>query len=156
MTIFPKFLRAEIRNTGFSSETTIPEISSETTIFGLVLGYVGLRRVRSEGPLGLRREFPAVETALPPRRCRCSPGRQTREFQNRRLTRDSWVPPRRCPGPVKKIRKTENPLPRGSRAPSFHSRFRNRRLTRDFRNRRLIRDSHIPSPIFRKQIPEKS
>ena len=31
-----------------------------------------------------------------------------------------------------------------------------RRLTRDSRNRRLTRDSRIPSPFFRKHIPEKS
>ena len=30
-TIFPEFLREKIRDTGISSETTIPEISSETT-----------------------------------------------------------------------------------------------------------------------------
>ena len=48
-TIFPEILRAKIRNTGISSETTIPGISSETT-------------------------FPAVEKALPARRCRSSRG----------------------------------------------------------------------------------
>ena len=39
-TIFPEFLRAKIWNTGFTSETTIPEISSETT------------ETRPEPPLG--------------------------------------------------------------------------------------------------------
>ena len=32
---------------------------------------------------------------------------------------------------------------------------RNRRLTRDFRYRRLTRNSCIPSPFFRRKIPEK-
>ena len=31
-TIFPDFFTRKIRNTGISSETTIPEISSETTV----------------------------------------------------------------------------------------------------------------------------
>ena len=50
---------------------------------------------------------------------------------------DSGIVGSRRGGPVKEIRKTENPLPRAELAgfPGF------RRLTRDFRNRRLTRDS---------------
>ena len=47
-TIFPEFLRAKIRNTGISSETTIPGISSETTASGPASGPV---RLPASGPV---------------------------------------------------------------------------------------------------------
>ena len=82
-----------------SSETTIPGISSETTLPG---------PVSPEPP----DQFTGVVT---PKIGRLGP-QSVQRWGPRSVQR--WAPA----APFVEIRKTENPLPRGSRAPSFHSR----------------------------------
>ena len=86
-TIFPNFFTKKIQNTGISSETTIPGISSETA--APVSWLPTFRFARCQIWLQAGRPVPGFPSSHPR-----FPGfrRLTRDSRNRRLTRDSRIP----------------------------------------------------------------
>ena len=68
-TIFPEFLREKIRNTGITSETTIPEISSETTETRNPLSRAPEFLLRMQAPVGRPASHEGERCAAGPLRC---------------------------------------------------------------------------------------